>query len=58
MLGDFDFPTQEDYDVIEDYLTRKNACAEAKKPLSNFGIDIKKPSCSDMEQDGKYKFKR
>ena len=53
MLGDFDFPTQEDYDVIEDYLTRKNACAEAKKPLSNFGIDIKKPSCSDEEQDGK-----
>ena len=53
MLGDFDFPTQEDYDVIEDYLTRKMLVLKQKKPLSNFGIDIKKPSCSDEEQDGK-----
>lgn len=42
MLGDFDFPTQEDYDVIEDYLTRKNACAEAKKTFKQLWNRYKK----------------
>lgn len=36
MLGDFDFPTQ------EDYLTRKNACAEAKKTFKQLWNRYKK----------------